>query len=578
MSRRQQQQQQQQRDSGGSASSRNSGSGGGSSDGVSEGSSEEECVYQALYDYQAAVEGDLSFSEGDTIMVVGPRVGTWWLACNTRTNRQGYIPHNFIKKRLSMDDTGASSLVEVLTVQYDYKTTSPDALTLRRSQQVEVVGDGGPGWVRVRVLGTTTEGLVPRAYLTQDHHLVMEEWYHGAVSRKAAETMLKSEANFHEGTFLVRGSSQAMSGYCISVVNNGLVSHYLIYLTPEGSLRLTKRDSFPSLTALVDHYRTNSDLNTCLTTPAKKDAPPPTPPPANESSNEVVDEGVGRTENPWEVDRGCLQEVGETLGEGQFGRVYKAYWNTSILVAVKAIKDDCMKRTEFLREGETMRRLRHPRLVKLYGVVSKPESQPLLLLTELLPGGSLLHHLHALNSKGTPHSHGVLAKMGAQVASGMAYLESEKVIHRDLAARNILVADNLSVKIADFGLARFIKDDFYLRRSNVKFPVKWTSPESLVHNIYTSKSDVWSFGILLYELFTHGGSPYTGLSNKEARHSIQDGELNRCPPDCPPTVYSMMLDCWRANPTDRPSFSIILPTITSISDSFITQSDRKTKK
>ncbi|KAK4310719.1 hypothetical protein Pmani_017748 [Petrolisthes manimaculis] len=535
-------------------------------------------------------------------MVVGPRVGTWWLACNTRTNRQGYIPHNFIKKTPSLDDTGASSTVEVLTVQYDYKATSPDALTLRRSQQVEVVGgDGGPGWVRVRVLGTTTEGLVPRAYLTQDHHLAMEEWYHGALSRKEAETMLKSEANFHEGTFLVRGSSQAMSGYCISVVNNGLVRHYLIYLTPDGSLLLTKRYSFPSLSALIDHYRTNSDLSTCLTTPAKKDSPPRPPPPpptttttttpspaapsaANESSNEeveveVYEEGVGRTENPWEVDRGCLQEeVGEALGEGQFGKVYKAYWNTSILVAVKAMKHDCMKRTEFLREGETMRRLRHPRLVKLYGVVSKPESEPLLLLTELLPGGSLLHHLQALNNKGTPHSHGVLARMGAQVASGMAYLESEKVIHRDLAARNILVADNLSVKIADFGLARFIKDDFYLRRSNIKFPVKWTSPESLVHNIYTSKSDVWSFGILMYELFTHGGSPYSGLSNKEARLSIQDGELNRCPPDCPPNLYSMMLDCWRANPTDRPSFSIILPAITSIADSFITQGDRKTRK
>ena len=166
-----------------------------------------------------------------------------------------------------------------------------------------------------------------------------------------------------------------------------------------------------------------------------------------------------------------------------------------------------MDAKDFLAEAQIMKKLRHPKLIQLYAVCTHEE--PIYIITELMKNGSLLQFLQ---DKGKTMKLPQLIDMAAQVASGMAFLEKQNYIHRDLAARNVLVGDNNIVKIADFGLARIIKEDEYEARVGARFPIKWTAPEAANYSKFSIKSDVWSFGILLTELVTYGRIPYPGES------------------------------------------------------------------
>ena len=212
----------------------------------------------------------------------------------------------------------------------------------------------------------------------------------------------------------------------------------------------------------------------------------------------------------WEVDKSALKFL-KKLGAGCFGEVWQGLWNDTTEVAIKTLREGTTQPGAFLKEAEIMKKLIHPKLVQLYAVCSREE--PFYIVTELMTKGSLKKFLHGegrrvLNMR-------KMIDISAQVAEGMAFLESHGFVHRDLAARNILVGDSMVVKIADFGLSRVLVEDVYKAHEGSRFPIRWTAPEACLENKFTIKSDVWSFAILLYEITTFGQIPYKGMINTE---------------------------------------------------------------
>ncbi|KAJ7373835.1 hypothetical protein OS493_009157 [Desmophyllum pertusum] len=195
------------------------------------------------------------------------------------------------------------------------------------------------------------------------------------------------------------------------------------------------------------------------------------------------------------------------------------------------------------------------RLVQRLGQGQFGEEEPFYIVTELMEGGSLLDVLKS--PPGQELQLPQLIYMSAQTAAGMAYLEINNYIHRDLAARNILVGKNNVVKICDFGLSRIIDEGEYNARAGAKFPIKWTAPEAALFNKFTIKSDVWAFGILLTELITYGRVPYPGMGNAEVLAQVDRGYRMPCPANCPPSLYNIMTDCWKADPMLRPTFETL---------------------
>nr|XP_006825584.1 PREDICTED: tyrosine-protein kinase Yes-like [Saccoglossus kowalevskii] len=228
-------------------------------------------------------------------------------------------------------------------------------------------------------------------------------------------------------------------------------------------------------------------------------------------------------------------------------------WNGVTKVAIKTLKTGTMSPQAFLQEANLMKKLRHENLVQLYAVCT--EKEPIYIVTELMVNGSLLDFLRDGNGKNLTLPE--LVDMGGQIAAGMSYLERINYIHRDLAARNCLVGENKTVKVADFGLARIIEDDEYTARQGAKFPIKWTSPEAALYGSFTTKSDVWSFGILLTELITLGRMPYPGMMNREVLEQVDRGYRMPKPQNCPPALYDLMLDCWNKSPDQRPTFEFL---------------------
>ncbi|XP_026719343.1 proto-oncogene tyrosine-protein kinase Yrk-like [Athene cunicularia] len=260
---------------------------------------------------------------------------------------------------------------------------------------------------------------------------------------------------------------------------------------------------------------------------------------------------LGLAKDAWEIVRESIS-LDKKLGMGCFGDVWMGTWNGTTKVAVKTLKPGTMSPEAFLEEAQIMKRLRHDKLVQLYAVVSE---EPIYIVTEFMSQGSLLDFLK--DGDGRYLKLPQLVDMAAQIAAGMAYIERMNYIHRDLRAANILVGDNLVCKIADFGLARLIEDNEYTARQGAKFPIKWTAPEAALFGKFTIKSDVWSFGILLTELVTKGRVPYPGMNNREVLEQVERGYRMQCPGNCPPSLHEVMVQCWKREPEERPTFEYL---------------------
>ncbi|XP_070065706.1 focal adhesion kinase 1 isoform X4 [Drosophila virilis] len=298
-------------------------------------------------------------------------------------------------------------------------------------------------------------------------------------------------------------------------------------------------------------------------------------------------EGEGDYSTPtvrnYELDRSQIV-LSAKIGVGQFGDVYVGTYTVPISakpknkrnesssntidakydvmqVAVKTCKanENPEKTENFLAEAYIMQKFDHPHIIRLIGICS---ITPIWIVMELAKLGELRAYLKANSER---LSHGTLLKYCYQLSTALSYLESKKFVHRDIAARNVLVSTPTCVKLADFGLSRWVSDQSYYHSTpTVALPIKWMSPESINFRRFTTASDVWMFGVCIWEILMLGVKPFQGVKNSDVITKLENGERLPLPPNCPPRLYSLMSQCWAYEPLKRPNFKRIKETLYEI--------------
>ncbi|XP_073731202.1 protein-tyrosine kinase 6b [Misgurnus anguillicaudatus] len=425
------------------------------------------------------------------------------------------------------------------TALWDFEARDINEISFQVGDIFQIV-DSSSEWWRARKTDTNgcilATGFVPHNYLARVESLESQPWFFGKMSRVEASGHLMLPAN-HDGSFLVRISQSESVGHVISIKAHNQAKHFKIYQT-DGHYFVDQSMKFSSMIELVEYYQIHPLASVDrLKRPCIRKRPQP-----QDLSHSTVDE--------WELPKEEFT-IEQELGKGHFADVYRGKWKNQIHVAIKILKNnDFLKQKEFQMEVQIMKRLRHRHLLALFAICTS--SAPYYIITELMEKGNLLDFLRG--KEGGALDVVSLLDMAGQVADGMAYLEANNSIHRDLAARNVLVGDGYICKVADFGLARVIKEPFYISNERT-IPYKWTAPEAISHGRFSNKSDVWSFGILLYEILTYGGVPYPGYSANEVYAQVTERNYRLPKPSkCPQFMYDIMLSCWSAQPEDRPDF------------------------
>ncbi|XP_072814400.1 tyrosine-protein kinase Fer isoform X1 [Vicugna pacos] len=363
--------------------------------------------------------------------------------------------------------------------------------------------------------------------------LAEQDWYHGAIPRIEAQDLLKQQ-----GDFLVRESHGKPGEYVLSVFSDGQRRHFIIQFV--NNLYRFEGTGFSNIPQLIDHHYTTKQVITkksgvVLLNPIPKD-------------------------KKWVLNHEDVI-LGELIGKGNFGEVFKGTLKDKTAVAVKTCKEDLPQelKIKFLQEAKILKQYDHPNIVKLIGVCT--QRQPIYIIMELVPGGDFLSFLRKKKDEIKLKQ---LVKFSLDAASGMAYLESKNCIHRDLAARNCLVGENNVLKISDFGMSRQEDGGVYSSSGLKQIPIKWTAPEALNYGRYSSESDVWSFGILLWETFSLGVCPYPGMTNQQAREQVERGYRMSAPQHCPEDIFKIMMKCWDYKPENRPKFTELQKELTGI--------------
>uniref|UniRef100_A0A4W5M3E5 Tyrosine-protein kinase n=1 Tax=Hucho hucho TaxID=62062 RepID=A0A4W5M3E5_9TELE len=409
--------------------------------------------------------------------------------------------------------------------------TRLEAQRLLLKGKLEWLGSSEPppalGLEEDRISLSSITSSVPPALLPVpevERPLEQQNWYHGVIPRLEVQELLRSD-----GDFLVR-QSQGKQEYVLSVYWAGSCRHFLIQST-DNMYRLDG-EGFHTVPMLMNHLVSSHQHVT-------------------KRSDIVLKRPV--LKDKWVLEHDDVV-LGQSIGRGNFGEVYSGrLLSDNTPVAVKACRENLAPehKNRFLMEARILKQYDHPNIVKLIGVCT--QKQPIYIIMELVQGGDFLSFLRC---EGHNLKSNMLVKMAENVASGMEYLERKKCIHRDLAARNCLVGEQSRVKISDFGMSREQQDGVYSAAGGLKqIPVKWTAPEALNYGRYTTESDVWSFGVLLWEIFSRGVTPYTNMTNQQTRDEVEKGYRMLAPNSCPPDVYAIMCRCWQYDTRNRPSFS-----------------------
>lgn len=439
-----------------------------------------------------------------------------------------------------------------LKAMYDFEARGADELGFDVDDVLIILDDYDENWWFARHSLTKAEGYVPKNYVLNINDPKTQKWFFGWKTRREAEKLL---LNKEVGTFLIRESENNIGGFSLSVKGKvgpsgdkrEAIKHYKISRSSASNeFFISSQQRFRHINDLVLHYSKAPGLVAPLIKPCPREGPT------------AQDLGKDR----WEILREEIS-LQSRLGSGQFGEVWSGLYRRKNRVAVKTLKPGSMTATDFLREADIMKGIRHPKLVALLGVCS--QGDPLYIISEYMRNGCLLDFLRS-DETGRPMQLLDLVDMAAQCAEGMEYLEAKNLIHRDLAARNVLVGENNTVKVADFGLSRIFESETeneYEAQEGMKFPIKWSAPECICYRRFSVKSDVWSYGILLQEIQTKGAVPYPGMTNAQVAEEVPRGLRMLQSKEVPNAIYDMMLKCWSNSPEDRPTFTYLFDFFTN---------------
>lgn len=362
---------------------------------------------------------------------------------------------------------------------------------------------------------------------TSERPLAEQEWYHGAIPRTEAQELLRQQ-----GDFLVRESHGKPGEYVLSVYSDEQRRHFIIQYA-DSQYRF-EGTGFSTIPQLIEHHISSKQVIT-------------------KKSGVILLHPVVK-DKKWILNHEDVQ-LGDLLGKGNFGEVFKGVLvRDKTPVAVKTCKEDLPPelKIRFLSEARILKQYDHPNIVKLIGVCT--QRQPIYIVMELVSGGDFLSFLRKKKDELKTKQ---LLQFSIEAAAGMSYLQSNNCIHRDLAARNCLVSEGKHLKISDFGMSRQEDDGVYSSSGLKQIPIKWTAPEALNYGRYSSESDVWSYGVLLWETFSLGVCPYPGMTNQQAREQVEKGYRMSRPQRCPEEIYGVMQRCWSYSPEERPRFSNI---------------------
>uniref|UniRef100_A0A1A8IYZ0 Tyrosine-protein kinase n=1 Tax=Nothobranchius kuhntae TaxID=321403 RepID=A0A1A8IYZ0_NOTKU len=411
-------------------------------------------------------------------------------------------------------------------------------------------------------------------------------WFHGAITREESEPRLQCGSRTN-GKFLIRQRDQNGS-YALCLLHEGQVMHYRIDKDSHQKLSIPDGKKFDTLwqegrkmvlkkiadRIVITLGEKAPILRRKKSHSSRRDSDNLNPYETSACDNQAVDKEAMPMdtkvyESPYAdpdelrsstVDRKQLFLEDGELGSGNFGTVIKGTYKmrrTEKPVAVKILKNDDNSpavREEMLREASVMQQLDNPYIVRMIGIC---EAENLMLVMELAELGPLNKFLQ--KNKHTSVKN--ITELVHQVSMGMKYLEEHNFVHRDLAARNVLLVTQHYAKISDFGLSKAVAEEqnYYKAKTHGKWPVKWYAPECINFFKFSTKSDVWSFGVLMWEAFSFGQKPYKGMKGTDVLQMIESGKRMDPPANCPPEMFDLMKTCWTYKVDERPGFSVVEP-------------------